>query len=219
MEKKAKQQKIIDDLHAKFRKIARKSGLNPGDFPPLDEFKKSLAHEDLSKYPKLNSKLLKKLDEALDVSIPALVKRLNDSTAAAHKNQPPNAQSFNPFESADESQLSALDNVVAGNGAANNGKTHWVVSLVKKTEADNIFYGQVLVNGKLTGKAAKKAFSTTGLSVQDLSKIWKLVDFDHSNQLDADQFALALYLGELLKEGESLPEALTPQMIPPSRRV
>jgi len=216
--KSKKQQKIIEELHEKFRKTARSAGISEGDLPPLEEFKATLNSENISKYPTFTAKQRKKVDEALQTEIPKLVERLNEYNRAAYKEEQDTmirAESYNPF---DEDESASLLDRIHHTGNANSGKNAWVVSLVEKTEADNIFYAQVLTNGKLTGKAAKKAFSTTGLEADFLRKIWTLVDFDKSNALDADQFAVALHLAHLVKKGEELPAELPPQMIPPSRR-
>eukprot|EP00924_Labyrinthula_sp_SR-Ha-C_P016213 maker-scaffold_52-snap-gene-0.3-mRNA-1 protein AED:0.00 eAED:0.00 QI:244/1/1/1/1/1/2/143/652 len=94
----------------------------------------------------------------------------------------------------------------------------WVVSLVDKRESDNLFFKQKLIGGKLTGKAARKAFAGTGLPNHKLNDIWVLVDFSKNNELDADQFALAMYLCRKVKQGEEIPQKLTYRMIPPSHR-
>ena len=98
------------------------------------------------------------------------------------------------------------------------GNVDWVVGMVDKTESDNIFYQQRLVNNRLTGNAAKKAFSHLKLSNTLLHRIWVLVDFEGNNKLDADQFALALWLAKQVREGKGIPDELTWQMIPPSYR-
>lgn len=95
----------------------------------------------------------------------------------------------------------------------------WVVSSILKRETDNIFYSQKLTReGKLTGRAARKAFSSLGLPAQIMHKIWVLVDIEGTEELDADEFALAFWVGRRVVEGGSIPSELTWEMLPPSYR-
>lgn len=51
-----------------------------------------------------------------------------------------------------------------------------------------------------------------------LGKIWKLSDIDHDGSLDADEFALAMYLIEIKLNDYELPSVLPDHLIPPSKR-
>lgn len=51
-----------------------------------------------------------------------------------------------------------------------------------------------------------------------LGKIWKLSDMDKDGMLDAEEFALALYLINLKVEGHEMPAELPPHLIPPSKK-
>ncbi len=51
-----------------------------------------------------------------------------------------------------------------------------------------------------------------------LGKIWKLSDIDKDGLLDADEFALAMYLIEIKLEDHDLPTELPEHLIPPSKR-
>ena len=52
-----------------------------------------------------------------------------------------------------------------------------------------------------------------------LACVWRLCDYDHDGMLTLEEFALGLYLINLLKEGERLPKILPPHLVPPSQRV
>lgn len=99
-----------------------------------------------------------------------------------------------------------------------HGGENWVVSMVEKTDSDNIFFKQRLVNNKLTGKAAKKAFASLNLPNRVMMKIWVLVDFSGANELDSDQFALAWWLAKRALNDKPVPDELTWEMLPPSYR-
>lgn len=333
--KKAKQKQIIENLPQQFQRIARKIGVPPADFPSLKHFKKVLAKEDLSKYPKPSQRKFKMLNYAMERTIPSLVKKLMDR----NNDEAEVGDHYNPFSAAGETgsndddvstvpsgeamkdldrkiddinargsyyeetvyenasvrnrssrmapnrrpasvnsrqqysvprsvgsrrapevlgspsqnpEYERLRHLNGGNGGVrpvsynpeddqsnyydyNPGPgsvspsggmprrdstvaTDWVVGNTEKVESDNIYYRQQLSNGKLTGIAAKKAFAILNLPENVLNKIWVLCDFEKKNALDADQFALALWLGKQYSNGVPLPIQLTWQMIPPSYR-
>jgi len=45
-----------------------------------------------------------------------------------------------------------------------------------------------------------------------------LSDFEKDGQLDADEFALALHLTEVVKMGGKIPDVLPPSLVPPTKR-
>ena len=94
--------------------------------------------------------------------------------------------------------------------------TEWVVSITLKTESDNIFY-DLAPQGKLRGRVARKAFGKFKLPNKACLEIWALVDFTKSNELDADQFALAYWLSKEYRD-KPLPSEVTFEMLPPSHR-
>lgn len=51
-----------------------------------------------------------------------------------------------------------------------------------------------------------------------LSKIWKLSDVDKDGMLDADEFALAMYIIEIKLKDNELPNELPDHLIPPSKQ-
>ena len=58
----------------------------------------------------------------------------------------------------------------------------------------------------------------TQLSTDLLFKVWELSDIDQDGALDLDEFAVAMYLCEIGNTGESIPDALPEDIVPPSRR-
>jgi len=94
----------------------------------------------------------------------------------------------------------------------------WVISNDMKKIYDGIFYSLNPVQGRITGDAARETLMNTGIGVPPLRKIWELVDFEKGGKLDADEFALALYLTEMVKQGQNLPDVLPLNYLPPSKR-
>jgi len=94
----------------------------------------------------------------------------------------------------------------------------WVISSNDKQVYDNIFYGLQLERGKLPGAPARQFLMDTGIQKQFLRQIWTLCDMEKDGTLDNEEFALAMYLVELVKKGKTIPDTLTTEMIPPSKR-
>jgi hypothetical protein len=51
-----------------------------------------------------------------------------------------------------------------------------------------------------------------------LGKIYKLADVDQDGLLDADEFALMMYLISIKLDGYDLPSELPPHLVPPLKR-
>ncbi|GBG32560.1 EH-domain containing protein, putative [Hondaea fermentalgiana] len=200
--KSSKQQNILKNLPQEFSKVAQKHQLALGDFPNPEGFRRIIQDYDLSKFPKLSEKAIRKLDTVLTEPIPALLRelRLHDPDDGTGPGLPMAGSSSNPFE--------AFENLGSSRSVGSLGGSGWAVSQSLKTEADNIFFSSPLQGGKLAGTAAQQAFASTGLSNNVLAKVWTLADMDHINQLDADQFAVALYLARQVQSGKSLPDTL-----------
>jgi len=94
----------------------------------------------------------------------------------------------------------------------------WEIRPDDKQTFDEIFYSLGPKNGKIAGNVAKDTLVNTGIDLSLLRKIWELSDFEKDGQLDADEFALALYLTECCKRGGSVPDTLPLSLIPPSKR-
>lgn len=76
---------------------------------------------------------------------------------------------------------------------AGNGDPVWVVSK-DKAKYDQVFEKLDPLDGKISGAAARKEMIKSKLPNSVLGKIWKLSDVDRDGMLDADEFALAMYL-------------------------
>eukprot|EP01125_Pyxidicula_operculata_P001059 TRINITY_DN1093_c2_g2_i1.p1 TRINITY_DN1093_c2_g2~~TRINITY_DN1093_c2_g2_i1.p1 ORF type:complete len:510 (+),score=122.22 TRINITY_DN1093_c2_g2_i1:294-1823(+) len=94
----------------------------------------------------------------------------------------------------------------------------WMIDARTKATFDEIFYALKPIHGNLPGPIARDALINTGIDLTILRKIWDLSDFEKDGTLDADEFALALYLTEQVKMGNVIPEVLPLELIPPSKR-
>jgi len=95
---------------------------------------------------------------------------------------------------------------------------NWIVTPGMKQGYDELFNSLAPVHGAVNGKVASKPLMECGVAINDLRSIWELVDFEKDGSLDADEFALAMYLCQKVKSGEPVPTELTPKMIPLSKR-
>jgi len=94
----------------------------------------------------------------------------------------------------------------------------WDIKADAKSTYDEIFYSLGPKNGRIAGPVARDTLMNTGIETSYLRKIWELSDFEKDGQLDADEFALALHLTEVVKMGGKIPDVLPPSLIPPSKR-
>uniref|UniRef100_A0A8C5THY2 Epidermal growth factor receptor pathway substrate 15 n=1 Tax=Malurus cyaneus samueli TaxID=2593467 RepID=A0A8C5THY2_9PASS len=104
--------------------------------------------------------------------------------------------------------------------AAKTPLTQWVVSPADKIKYDEIFVKTDKdMDGFVSGVEAKELFLKTGLPSALLAHIWALCDTKDCGKLSKEQFALAFYLiNQKLTKGIDPPQALTPEMVPPSDR-
>jgi hypothetical protein len=83
------------------------------------------------------------------------------------------------------------------------------------------FEGQFNSNqsgGFVSGNAAKAVLSSSGVPKTALRKIWELSDIDKDGQLDKKEFIICLYLVDMVKKGQELPNQLDTSFIPPEKR-
>ncbi|CAI5441492.1 unnamed protein product [Caenorhabditis angaria] len=73
-------------------------------------------------------------------------------------------------------------------------------------------------DGLVDGQDIRAPLLSTGLNAPILAQIWALVDIKKCGQLNLEQFSLCMYLIELAKRGEIVPNELPIHLIPPSFR-
>ncbi|XP_021106716.1 epidermal growth factor receptor substrate 15-like 1 isoform X3 [Heterocephalus glaber] len=96
----------------------------------------------------------------------------------------------------------------------------WVVPVADKMRFDEIFLKTDLdLDGYVSGQEVKEIFMHSGLTQSLLAHIWALADTRQMGKLSKDQFALAMHLiQQKVSKGVDPPQALSPDMVPPSER-
>ena len=64
----------------------------------------------------------------------------------------------------------------------------------------------------------REALLPTGLPREALRAVWELSDVDRDGALDADEFAVAMFLCRGALAGTPVPPSLPPDVVPPSKR-
>eukprot|EP00002_Diphylleia_rotans_P035848 TRINITY_DN785_c0_g1_i3.p1 TRINITY_DN785_c0_g1~~TRINITY_DN785_c0_g1_i3.p1 ORF type:complete len:518 (+),score=132.96 TRINITY_DN785_c0_g1_i3:50-1603(+) len=192
--KKKKQSQLIERMDEEFQKFAATHRIPKSDLPDVEKFKNALRDFDLSKFPKLNPKLLETMDEVLASDIPKLMKMLAPETK-------PVQDTLNPF--------------------ADTNPMNWVVTEEKKSQYDQKFRALGPSANKLSGAQARKVMVDSGLSNEVLRVIWTLADIDKDGSLDIWEFALAMHLIEnkVADPEYKLPTTLPTEMVPPAKRL
>ncbi|KAJ0403539.1 hypothetical protein ATCC90586_006794 [Pythium insidiosum] len=201
--KERKQKELIANMAEVFREVQRKFNLPPGDFPNLDEFSRKCSDRKFQKFHSLNVRGIQEIDELLAKDIPklmALLPKRGNATAAP-----------NPSDDAAVAWTSAGSNPFA------DDEFGWEIASVR-TEYDALF--KTLrhdTNGKATGATCMAPLQGTGCPKDVLKTVWDLADIDKDGCLDADEFAVAMYLCGKVKQGEALPTELPASLLPPSK--
>jgi hypothetical protein len=182
-----------------FLAVHQKTGLPIGDFPNPQRFRESIQHFKIWEFPELKPKHIAAMDDVLANDIPTLLKML----PTQHEPSKSAGSALNPF-----------DDINADVGHA------WTVSAPEKTRYDNIFFSLPLDGDKVKGQDAKNVFMSTGVSVDNLKKVWGLADISKRGLLDSEEFAVAMYLIEALRDGRmaEMPARLPAGLVPPSKR-
>uniref|UniRef100_A0A674BF05 Epidermal growth factor receptor pathway substrate 15 like 1 n=1 Tax=Salmo trutta TaxID=8032 RepID=A0A674BF05_SALTR len=97
---------------------------------------------------------------------------------------------------------------------------NWVVPVTDRGRYDDIFLKTDLdVDGFVSGMEVKDIFMHSGLPQNLLAHIWALADTRQMGKLTREQFALAMhFIQQKVSKGMDPPQALTPEMVPPSER-
>lgn len=199
--------KILSNMTEEFKAVMQQYNLPAGDFPNPAKFAEKLKDLDISAMPKLDKKktLIAKIDEALGVDIPNLMRQLpgyeSEAGATGDTKMDPH---FNPF--APDPDRAPLDG-------------GWVIDFGTKTKYDNEFHS-LTSDGKISATRGRDLLMTSGLPVATLREIWDRSDMDKDGHLDVDEYCVAMYLIEQLKSKAlaSVPSPLPPNFIPPSKR-
>lgn len=203
--KKKDQEKMLQDknLAEHFRTVQQIANLPQGDFPNMRRFQEQVSKYEIWKFPKLDKKLLERMDEVLSKDIPALMRLLPQEDAAKFKEYKQEME-VNPF---------------APDPDREEVQSGWAISTAVKRRYDNEFYSLELgPDNKASGSACKKIFLRSGLEQGKLRVIWDLADIDKDGALDHSEFAVAMYLIEQVQSGGDLPSELPADVVPPTKR-
>lgn len=104
-------------------------------------------------------------------------------------------------------------------GLAGNATIPWAVTKEEKKIYDQLFRAWDGLNkGYIGGETAKEIMGQSGLSREDLERIWTLSDPHNRGRLNMDEFAVAMHLIYRRLNGYPIPNRLPPELIPPSTR-
>lgn len=188
----AKQQKLINNLEEEFARIQKTFNLPIGDFPEVSAFKEVLRNVDLSQFPKLSTKMMASVDEALSVDLPALLRAFPQDLVSFSESIPKN-----PFSSENLESLNINDPDI------------WVITSTNRVKYQKIFKSIIGNEDIISGIRAKNFFTDSKLSDDDLAKVWKLADADHDGNLTKQEFMVAMHLITLRLHGLDLPDSLS----------
>lgn len=95
----------------------------------------------------------------------------------------------------------------------------WVVTTLERCRYEEIFNKSDMDrDGLVSGHEIKEVFIQSGLAQNVLAHIWALCDTNQTGKLRMEEFCLAMWLVERAKKGIDPPQALAPNMVPPSLR-
>merc|ERR1712093_141823 len=80
--KDAKKQELITNLAEEFKKVMRLYRIPPGDFPEIERMKTHLQDYDFKVFPKLDTRLMEKLEQVLTRELPKLMQVISPSKSS-----------------------------------------------------------------------------------------------------------------------------------------
>jgi len=179
------QKDLIKNLATVYREIEITKQIPMGDFPNLAHMQQRLAYyPDFTQFPQESDRLRVSLEQVLTMELTALMKVIQPP-------KDPNQVVSNPF-----------------------AEVPWDIKPEDKVVYDQIFNNLEVKSGRISGAVAQKVLLDSGLERTILYKIWELSDIEKIGQLDADEFAVAMYLSEQVKRGVSLPKSIPYALVP-----
>ncbi|CAK5279140.1 unnamed protein product [Mycena citricolor] len=100
---------------------------------------------------------------------------------------------------------------------AQKPRISWALGKAEKKSYDAIFRAWDAQNtGFISGQTALEVFGQSGLSKDDLARIWTLADIDDRGKLNIAEFHVAMGIIYRRLNGNDIPDQLPPELIPPS---
>jgi len=229
-----KQTQLTQELPAQFRSLVKKYNLAPGDFPDIAEYQGKLKEMEFSKFSVLKQKLIDDAENVLSQDIPRLMEALprdmGDGMTSDNPDAPLSFPGGNTGSSSAEYAVTGTPAAYAEAVEANpwaeeevavtkspfdddEEEDTWALRPYVATYKDQ--FDRVQQGGFCSGAAAKQVLQASGLPVAALRQIWGLADADKDGQLSLNEFVVALYLADQVKDGQAVPAALDPSMVPP----
>jgi len=201
--KQSKQQELLKHMPREFTKVMQKHQVAKTDFPNVNAFRNTLQHFQIAKFPKMPKNLQLGLDHLLSTDMPKLMEMVPAEIGGPSDSNELNKPA-NPF---DITEYTAH-------------KTPWAIDGPTKKSFDVEFNKLPQTGGKVLGQDMKKELMNTGLSPEFLHQIWELGDIDQDGKLDSDEYAVCMFLVDLVQNKviEDLPAQLPKRLIPPSKR-
>lgn len=202
---------IISELAEVYKEIEKTYQIPHGDFPDLEKMQEMLRHQDFDKFMPLKPHLLDTVERMLTHDIAEMMALIPHQNAA--KEQSTNI-SGGVFASSSDSPFGYHQ----GEGTdAGRKDVDWIVN-TRRQKYDAKYQSLGPVDGKVLQSRVRDEMLKSKLPNTVLGKIWRLADVDQDGLLDADEFALAMYLIDLRLEGHDLPIELPHHLVPPSKR-
>jgi hypothetical protein len=184
--KKKKQEELIVGLKEIFFEVHKRWNCPVGDFPNIRRMQERLKHCDFGKFPKLNEKMIRQMDDVLSNDIPKLMKQFPQEQSTPSN---PYA-SANPFEGGDDEDFSSPASI------SHDDRLRW---------ADTFNGLNPGAEGKISGGKARPVMVESGLPKEVLSKVWTLSDNDKDGSLNLDEFIVCMWLMRFIGQGNEIP--------------
>lgn len=203
--KDSTQKTLLDNLVDHFKKVQKANSLPSGDFPNPNRFKEIVSKRKIYQYPKLEDKLMANLDRVINQEVPKLMQMIPSTISDTNKSSGSPFDQSNPFDS-------VVKKGTAGGGAS------WAIQQHEKAKFDTQFHSLALIGGKASGAQVMPVMMKSGLQRETLSSVWTMADIDRDGKMDHEEFALCMYLIQMVKGGSKLPPSLPVNLIPPGKR-
>uniref|UniRef100_A0A2M4AFA1 Putative endocytosis/signaling protein ehd1 n=1 Tax=Anopheles triannulatus TaxID=58253 RepID=A0A2M4AFA1_9DIPT len=230
--KDSKKKELIKNLGGIYDRVCREHSVSIGDLPDIKKMQEVLANQDFNKFHSLKMPLLEVVDRMLAIDISRLMGMIpqeemhlvSEPLVKGQTNGTATGANFLGHLLLTGGAFDGVEDAVSpfgyrkGEGIdAGCGEVDWICNR-DRARTDPIFESLQPIDGKISGAAAKSQLIKSKLPNNVLSKIWKLSDYDQDGFLDIEEFALAMHLINVKMDGNELPTALPPHLIPPSKR-
>jgi len=205
--KDSTQTTLLNNIVEHFKAVQKTHNVPSGDFPNPNKFAEKMKQRKIYQYPKLDDKLMANLERVINKEVPKLMTMIPTASAVGNDDG-----GGSPFDTSNPFAMQSKGGARGGGGAG------WAILGHEKAKFDTEFHKLSLMGGKASGAQIMPVMMKSGLQKQTLSKIWSMADIDRDGKMDHEEFALCLYLIQLIKTGNKLPPSLPVNLIPPGKR-